>query len=165
MWNTCDPGGDETAVPISGSAPGGFHLDKWGKKLTLRKGRTYLRPVGKKDLRHQAPEYFTVAEAALLLHLHPKTVERACRRGDIPASRRTSERASASPGPSGTSGKGKGQAGKGQAWLIARADLFQAMLDGFGQQSPALRPELKTQTLRGTPRRRRAFIRRPETRT
>jgi len=157
MWNTCDPGGDETAVPISGSAPGGFHLDKWGKKLTLRKGRTYLRRVGKKDLRYQAPDFFTVAEAALLLHLHPKTVERACRRGDIPASRKTSGQASAS---SGTSGKGKGQ-----AWLIARADLFQAMLDGFGQQSPALRPELKTQTLRGTPRRRRAFIRRPETRT
>lgn len=152
MRNTFDPHGDETQVPISGSAPGWFHLDKWGKKLTLRKGGTYLRRVGKKDLRHQAPDHFTVAEAALLLHLHPKTVERACRRGDIPAFRKTSERAGSS-------------SGKGLAWLIARADLFQAMLSGFGQQSPALRPELKTQTLRGTPRRRRAFIRRPETRT
>ena len=125
-------------------------LDKWGKKLTLRKGRAYVRRVSKKDLRYQAPDYFTVGEAALLLHVHPKTVERACRRGDIPASRRTSDRCVSS-------------SGKGQAWQIARADLFQAMLSGFGQQSPALRPELKAQTLRGTPRRRRAFIRSPET--
>ena len=150
--NRCDTGLDKRAVQISGSALGGTLLDKWGIKLTLRKGRTYVRRVSKKDLSYQAPDYFTVGEAALLLHLHPKTVERACRRGDIPASRRTSDRSLSS-------------SGKGQAWQISRADLFKAMLSGFGQQSPALRPELKARTFNGAPRRRRASIRRTETRS
>jgi hypothetical protein len=144
------PSPDTNSVEIPGSAIGGNLVDKSREKLTLRKARTYVQPVGKKDLlRYQPPEYFTVAEAAILLHVHPKTVERACRRGDIPASRRPSERSLSS-------------SGKGQPWQIARADLFHAMLTGFGQQSLALRPELKSQTLQGTPRRRRAFLRSPE---
>jgi hypothetical protein len=147
---------DTTHVEIPGSAVGGIPVDKSKEKLTLRRGRTYRHPVSRKDLRSRSPEYLTVAEAAILLDVHPKTVERACRRGDIPASRKVSERSVP------LSGKGQGQ-----AWQIARADLYQAMLSGFGaptKTSPALRAELKTQTVRGTPRRRRAFIRSPETR-
>jgi hypothetical protein len=150
------PSPDTTHGEIPGSAIGGILVDKSREKLTLRRGRTYRHPVSRKDLRSRSPEYLTVAEAAILLDVHPKTVERACRRGDIPASRKVSERSVA------LSGKGQGQ-----AWQIARADLYQAMLSGFGaptKTSPALRPELKAQTVRGTPRRRRAFIRSPETR-
>lgn len=150
------PSPDTSQVEIPGSAIGGILVDKSREKLTLRSGRTYRHPVSRKDLRGRAPEYLTVAEAAILLDVHPKTVERACRRGDIPASRRVSERSASSSGR-----------GQGLAWQIARADLYQAMLTGFGaptKTSPALRPELKAQTVRGTPRRRRAFIRSPETR-
>lgn len=62
------------------------------------------------------PDWYTVSEAALLLHVHRKTVERACRRGDIPAERRS-------------------------RWRIARADLFNAMLDGFGQKNQNRTPQ------------------------
>jgi excisionase family DNA binding protein len=80
---------------------------------------------------------FTVAQVAALLQLHPKTVERAFRRGDIPAER------------------------CGRRWRISREALFRALVEGFGVDSPALRPELRDRTLKGRPRQRRAFIRRP----
>jgi len=80
----------------------------------------------------------TPAEAAVLLNVHTKTIERACRRGDIAASR------------------------EGRRWRIRREDFLCALLYGFGQTSPALRADLRERTLKGKPRQRRAFIKPPQ---
>jgi len=93
-----------------------------------------------KDLNPEAdPVCFTVAEAAAFLRLHPKTIERACRRGELPATR------------------------VGRAWRISREELLRMLLGAFGRSSPALRPELQIETAKGQPRQRRAYLRAPRT--
>jgi excisionase family DNA binding protein len=79
-------------------------------------------------------EWITAREAAQLLSVHPKTVQRACRRGVIRAELL-----------SGT-------------WLIARVGLEEA-LQGVLRDAPALRPELIDRTNKGRPRKRRASMR------
>lgn len=79
----------------------------------------------------------TPADAAVLLNVHTKTIERACRRGDIAATR------------------------QGRRWRIRREDFLCALLYGFGPTSPALRADLRERTLKGKPRQRRAFIKPP----
>ncbi|HEY4178431.1 MAG TPA: helix-turn-helix domain-containing protein [Kofleriaceae bacterium] len=79
--------------------------------------------------------YVTVQEAGALLEVPPRTVQRACRSGLI--------------------------AGElvGGTWLIARTALEQAKESL--RDAPALRPELRDRTGRGTLRVRRAFLRKP----
>lgn len=78
-------------------------------------------------------EWITAREAAALLQVHPKTVQRACRRGLLRAELL-----------SGT-------------WLIARGGLEEA-LQGPLRNAPALRPELFDRTEKGMPRKRRASM-------
>ena len=85
-------------------------------------------------------EWITAREAAQLLSVHPKTVQRACRRGVIRAELL-----------SGT-------------WLIARVGLEEA-LQGVLRDAPALRPELINRTNKGRPRKRRASMRSSRTTT
>lgn len=80
-------------------------------------------------------EWITAREAATLLSVHPKTVQRACRRGLIQA-----------------------EQPDGMRWLIARAGLEEA-LQGALRNAPALRPELLSETTKGKPRKRRASMR------
>jgi excisionase family DNA binding protein len=84
-------------------------------------------------------EWITAREAAGLLSVHPKTVQRACRRGLLHAER-----------------------ADGGGWLIARAGLMQA-LQGPLRNAPAFRPELLGETTKGKPRRRRARMRSVQT--
>lgn len=84
-------------------------------------------------------DYYLVPEVAALLRLHPKTVERAIRRGDIPGRREEGDR----------------------RWRIPRTELLTALVGEFGRTSPALRPSLQQRTLAGLERRRRPFITRP----
>jgi excisionase family DNA binding protein len=85
-------------------------------------------------------EWLTAKEAAALLSVHPKTVQRACRRGLIRAEL------------------------AGGTWLIARVGLEEA-LQGALRDAPALRPELVERTNKGRPRKRRASIRSSRTTT
>jgi len=78
-------------------------------------------------------EWLTAREAAELLSVHPKTMQRACRRGLF--------RAELSSG----------------TWLIAREGLEEA-LRGTLRGVPAMRPELNERTSKGEPRKRRASI-------
>jgi len=71
-------------------------------------------------------QHLSVAAAAKMLRIHPKLVERACRSGQITASRRPPGRVRRS--------KGKGQ---GRAWQIAPQDLINAVRDGFGRRGRA----------------------------
>ena len=82
------------------------------RKLKSGLADSKVEPVSKVTRRGPSvgPDWFSVSEAAQLLRMHRKTVERACRRGDLPAERRS-------------------------RWRIARADLFNAMLDGFGRKN------------------------------
>ena len=83
-------------------------------------------------------EWLTAREAAEMLSVHPKTMQRACRRGLI--------RAELSAG----------------TWLISREGLEEA-LRGSLRGAPALRPELVERTNKGEPRKRRASMRNGET--
>jgi excisionase family DNA binding protein len=74
----------------------------------------------------------TTKEAAAFLGLHPATIERACRRGYIPAEL------------------------VDRRWLIRREDLLLATDPAV---TPAVRPDLQTQTQKGTPRKRKPVIR------
>jgi excisionase family DNA binding protein len=85
-------------------------------------------------------EWLTAKEVAALLSVHPKTVQRACRRGLIRAEL------------------------AGGAWLIARAGLTEA-IQGVLRDAPAMRPELTDRTNKGKPRKRRASIRSNRTTT
>jgi len=109
-----------------------------GRKLPSGVVARNVASVAEKDL-EQVARWFDTGEVAALLHLDRKAVERAFRRGDIPAER------------------------NGGRWRIEAAALVRAIVDGFGATSPALRPALRTKTLRGRPRQRRAFIRRSPT--
>jgi excisionase family DNA binding protein len=77
-------------------------------------------------------DWLTPAEAAAILGLHMKVIERACRRGVIAAER------------------------VGGRWHIPRAALLQALDPAV---TPAVRDELQETTVRGTPRKRRPVIR------
>lgn len=77
-------------------------------------------------------DWLTPAEASAILGLHLKVVERACRRGVIAAER------------------------VGGRWHITRAALVKALDPAL---TPAMRDELQSLTVRGTPRKRRAVIR------
>ncbi|MGH9883895.1 MAG: helix-turn-helix domain-containing protein [bacterium] len=79
-------------------------------------------------------EWITAREAAALLSVHPKTVQRACKRGAIRAQL------------------------LGGTWLIPRVGLEEA-LQGALRDAPALRPELLERTNKGQPRKRRASMR------
>lgn len=78
-------------------------------------------------------EWLTPAEASVILGLHIKAIERACRRGLVLGAERV-----------------------GGRWHIPRAALLQALDPTV---TPALRSELQETTVRGTPRKRRPVIR------
>jgi excisionase family DNA binding protein len=91
--------------------------------------------VPEKDIAHVPEkdverEWITAREAAQLLAVHPKAIQRACRRGAIRAEL------------------------LGGAWLIARQGLEEALKGSW-----ALRPELIALTHKGRPRKRRASMR------
>jgi len=77
-------------------------------------------------------EVATTSEAASFLSVGRATIERACRRGDIPAER--------------VEGR----------WLIRREDLLKATDPAI---TPAARSDLRDRTVKGTPRKRRPVIR------
>lgn len=77
-------------------------------------------------------DWLTPAEASAMVGLHVKTIERACRRGDIAAER------------------------VGGRWIIWRMSLLSALDPAI---TPAMRDELQPATVRGAPRKRRPVIR------
>lgn len=88
-----------------------------------------------KDKRSSTREWLTSAEAAELVHVHTKTIERACRSGLLVAER------------------------AGRNWMVKRDALIE-----FWRASLVGRPDLKTITSLGAMRRNRAPLRRAATR-
>ena len=96
-------------------------------KLTHVIAACTVGPVAQKALHR---DWYTVAEVAAMFRLSKKTIERACRRGEILAEL------------------------VHHRWCIPQATLLAAVM-----HSPALRPDLQLTTSRGEPRKRRPFIR------
>ena len=90
-------------------------------------GGPYRPAMPGKDNRR---DWLTVVEAAELVNVHPKTVERVCRRGLVLAER------------------------PGWAWIVNRESLL-----NYWKASHAGRPEFKTRTAKGAKRRHRAPLR------
>lgn len=85
-----------------------------------------------KDIQPHPPrEWLTSAEAAELVRVHPKTIERACRRGALEAVR------------------------PGRGWIVNRRSLLKVW-----EESLAARPDLKKRTAKGDARKYRAPLRR-----